>query len=253
MTKRSKRNPHPSDRSFSWERVRHSSNGLSIRRRPTAHRGPGPYAARPDGSGTRHGFSCVELVAAVFLFGATIVVWTILAPRFGSVVGAGGSAVTAALCWLVIYKFYLWSAQKRVHELQELEESYPGVYRINHVPTNLPCVIADGAQIQVGDYGWEAESFASDEFIYLQGLTEGWEVVWHAAFRPEHVEWAGEKPRTQYYLPYAWVCAGATPPPCPFPVQDASEKSLGFPQRVLLPFVQGVKVKRQKRCDESPP
>lgn len=126
--------------------------------------------------------------------------------------------------------------------MRELNERFPGVFRVLEVPRGLPCVIADGGEIRVGDYGWEAEPIYDDGLIYLHGLTEEWAVAWHAGFLPEQVELIGEKPRSQYFLPYSWRCAGAKSPLCPFPVQHAPKESLGFPQRIDFPFVQGVKV-----------
>jgi hypothetical protein len=84
------------------------------------------------------------------------------------------------------------------------------------------------AEIRVGDFGWEAAPIRNDGLIYLQGLTSGWRVVWHAGFRPEQVERVGPKPSSQYdyWAPY-W--AKPSPPICPFPVQERETSDMGLP------------------------
>lgn len=190
----------------------------------------------------RRGYSCVEVIVSLLIISTSIIVWYALSRRVGLVVAVAGVAASVALCMLGARAFYTWAGRLGEHERRDLEERYPNVYRVIAVPPHGPCVIAEGAKVAIGDYGWEAEPINNDGALYLQGLTEEWTVAWYAGFQPDHVELIGKKPRSQYFLPYSWICVGANPPICPFPVLHAPDKSLGFPQRIDFPFVQGVKV-----------
>lgn len=55
-----------------------------------------------------------------------------------------------------------------------------------------------GAEIRIGDYGWEAGPDPGDGLIYLQGLAPDWTVVWHTGFSRDEVERVAEKPTSQY-------------------------------------------------------
>ncbi|GIX04972.1 MAG: hypothetical protein KatS3mg114_0841 [Planctomycetaceae bacterium] len=202
----------------------------------------GPFNLYQHVNASRHGYSCVEVVVVVFTVTTSLIVGLVLSRHFGLIAGIAAGTVTALMCVLASCAFYKWSSRRWAREVREMDKRYPRVYRVLFVPPDLPCVIANGAEIRVGDYGWEAEPIYDDGLIYLHGLTEEWAVAWHAGFRSEQVEVIGEKPLSQYSIPYSWRCAGAKPPPCPFPVQHAPEESLGFPQRIDSPFVQGMKV-----------
>jgi hypothetical protein len=84
-----------------------------------------------------------------------------------------------------------------------------------------------GAEIKIGDYGWEAEPpKGKEDLIFLQGLTAKWQVVWYAGFRSDQIESTGSKPRSQYDWDYSWL---RNAPPCPFPVQERETPSWGMP------------------------
>ena len=93
----------------------------------------------------------------------------------------------------------------------------------------LSVIKPQGAEIRIGDYGWEAGPTRSDGLIYLQGLAPDWTVVWHTGFRPDEVERVAEKPTSQYdyWAPY-WA-KSPPPSPCPFPVADRETMTWGRP------------------------
>ncbi|RMD67020.1 hypothetical protein D6833_00770 [Candidatus Parcubacteria bacterium] len=198
----------------------------------------------------RSGFTCIELAAIIFIMGATSTAGVAARNVFGNWgAGLAAGAIAAAAACVIVKECYRWSNRIAEREMRELSERFPRIFRVLVVPRGLPCVMARAAEIRVGDYGWEAEPIYDDGLIYLHGLTEEWKVAWYAGFRPEHIEVVGEKPRSQYFLPYSWICNGAEAPRCPFPVQHSAEETLGFPQRIIFPFVQGVKVEVRRRHD----
>jgi len=87
----------------------------------------------------------------------------------------------------------------------------------------------EGAEIQIGDYGWDARPNRRNGLIHLQGLTERWQVVWHAGFRPDQIQRIAAKPASQYdyWIPY-WA-KRPPPPPCPFPVRMRNTPTMGLP------------------------
>jgi len=197
----------------------------------------------PESNRSRLGWSCFEVFAAIILLSLPLGVGLTLTDQFSPAVGVYGAIATAYLSVTLICVLYSYASRLDRIEMQKLEERYRSIYRVIAISQSSPRITADGTNISVGDYGWEAEPMFKDGLLYLQGLNEKWQVVWYAGFQPEQLERICDKPRSQYYLPNTWVCAGAQPPPCPFPVLSASTASLGFPQRVMFPFIQGIKVK----------
>jgi len=127
---------------------------------------------------------------------------------------------------------------------RKLSDQYPLIYRIKSIPADSQCVLkAEGASIEEGDYGWEAEPLHKDGLIYLHGLNDRWQVVWYAGFKPDQLEITGPKPRTQYYVFPYWVNEEKIPP-CPYPVKRYQHGKypiahLGFPVQVRNDWVQG--------------
>jgi len=191
---------------------------------------------------SRRGFTCVEVIAAIIAVFLPLVLGFVVGHHHGVLLGILTGTVAGAVGGLFVRWFYLWSARLFQQEIRELEAKYPSVYRILAVPKGLPCVKAAGAEVLPGDYGWEAEPILKDDGrIYLQGLTQEWCVAWYAGFEASQIELICQKPRSQYYLPYSWTCAGAKPPPCPFSVGQSPENNLGFPQRTSFPYIQGIR------------
>jgi hypothetical protein len=109
----------------------------------------------------------------------------------------------------------------------ELREKYRSIYRVVAVPPEPKIIIIpEGAEIRLGDYGWEAGPIRNDGLIYLQGLTLEWTVVWHVGFTPDQIKMVATKPNSQYdsWRPY-WVDL----PPCPFPVIERETLTIGRP------------------------
>ena len=189
----------------------------------------------------RCGFTCFEVMAAIIAVYLPLMLGFVVGHHHGVLSGILAGTCAGAVGGLFVRWFYVWSARRFQQEILELETKYPSVYRILAVPNGLPCVKADGVEVLPGDYGWEAEPILNDGRIYLQGLTLEWRVAWHAGFEASQIELICQKPRTQYYLPYSWICAGGKPPPCLFPVGQSPANDLGFPQRTDFPYIQGVR------------
>lgn len=96
--------------------------------------------------------------------------------------GLAGFCVAA----LLLIRVACGRKQKRL-EL-ELTREYPLTYRIKCLPADVQCVLrAEGASIEIGDLGWQAEPLRGDGRVYLHGLNDRWQVVWYDGFRPDQV------------------------------------------------------------------
>jgi hypothetical protein len=153
-----------------------------------------------------------------------------VAKQYGVLPGIGAGVLAATVCVVVVVELYRRSRRRDARRLKELREKYRAIYRVIAPPAEDNAVIKpEGAEIRVGDYGWEAGPLQKDGLVYLQGLTVAWRVVWHAGFRPDQIEKVGWKPASQYdhWVPY-WA-KGDSPPPCPFPVLARETPTMGLP------------------------
>lgn len=176
---------------------------------------------------TQAALTIIEILAAIFAIAVPISIAQFIATHYGFQRGILGGGITAILCIGAVLLFYRVLARQHKERQRELRKKYRGVYRVTGLPTELDTVRKpDGAEIRVGDNGWEAEPLRNDGLTYLQGLTAQWHVVWYAGFRPEQIEKVDEKPQSQYDWNYSWVTA---PPPCQFPVQPRKTPDMGFP------------------------
>jgi hypothetical protein len=133
-----------------------------------------------------------------------------------------------------------------------LQGKYPRIFRVLLPPGGDQfTMIAVGAMIQPGDFGWEAEPVKPDGLIYLHGLNDQWEVVWYAAFRSDQVEVVSEKPCTQYYRYPYWMAGSKKISACPYPVQKFGKRHFGFPVQIEGSWVQGQTVNRDNEWVKS--
>ena len=178
------------------------------------------------------------MLALVLVNTVPIVTKLLVAKAFGLWPGIAAGVAAFVASVLAVAAFYRAVGRWAEEEQRRMLKEYPSIYRVTALPTGR-VVTAEGAIVEIGDYGWEAEPVENDGRIYLHGLTEDWFVVWYAGFMPDHVVKIGPKPRSQYYLPLSWACAGSNPPPCPFPVRTPQTNHLGHPCRIIGKFVQG--------------
>ena len=175
-------------------------------------------------------YTLIELLAVMLVIALTGIIEEFVAHRFGRGPGIGAAAVTLIVCVIVVGLVYRWSWRRERKQLQELREKYRGIYRVIALPADQNIIAKpDGAEIKIGDYGWEAGPIHKDGLIFLQGLTVEWTVVWHAGFRPDQIEWITEKPSSQYdyWVPY-WA-KSPPPPACPYPVIERNTLTMGRP------------------------
>lgn len=184
-------------------------------------------------------FTLIDLLAAMVVFTATMVTWNAAAARYGTWwgIGAAFSAGSLSVTTIVLLNRWMWRRDQR--RLQKARDKYRKIYRVIATPAE-PRIIAmpEGAEIRVGDYGWEAGPSRNDGLIYLQGLTSDWTVVWHAGLHPGEIEKICTKPCSQYD---AWHPEWAEPPalpPCPFPVAERKTMTFGRPHHSHCYFVQ---------------
>ncbi len=178
---------------------------------------------------SKGGYTLIELLAVMFIITGCLLTGDFVGRHFGKWPGIGAGVFGGAICFAIVALFYRWGWRRDKRQLLELKQKFCTIYRVVRLPSVQESIIKPvGAEIKVGDYGWEAAPIRNDGLIYLQGLTVGWCVVWHAGFRPEQVEKIGPKPSSQYdyWVPY-W--AKPSPPACPFPVQERQTPDMGLP------------------------
>lgn len=173
-----------------------------------------------------------ELLALIFVVYVSISVGNVVAKNFGIWAGIGAGLASAVICIGLVALMYRANGRRLEQQRHDFREKYTRIYRVLTVPTDGTAIKkAQGAEIKVGDFGWEAAPLRDDGLIYLQGLNPQWRVVWYAGFRLEQIENIATKPQSQYDWNYAWM---HNPPPCPFPVQEHLHPTInmGFPMPV---------------------
>ena len=173
------------------------------------------------------GYTLIELLAVIVLIGVPYLIGSIAMKRFGTWAGIAIAVISAIACVTVV--MFLHHAKKlRFNQRRDfLRKEYNGIYRVLTTPTDATKIKkAKGAEIKVGDFGWEAIPLYDDGLIYLQGLNPKWLVVWHAGFRPDQIEKVSLKDKSQYDWDYTWI---RNPPPCPFAVLERKITTMGSP------------------------
>lgn len=178
----------------------------------------------------RTGFTVIEVFAAAFVLLTPIAAMRLTPAgwspwlKIGTAMAAGTGSV------IVVSLFYRWVDQRTAKAMAEAQKNDRLIYRVVTTPTNPHVIVLpQGAEIQVGDYGWEAGSNRGDGRIYLQGLTADWEVVWHAGLAPNEIERVGPKPRSQYEAWHPYWQDPPDLPACPFPVLNRATATAGRP------------------------
>jgi hypothetical protein len=131
-----------------------------------------------------------------------------VAKYFGAWTGVA-AGIAAVIGFLAIMHF-LGRISYRRHQ-RKMREKYRRIFRVLDLPADEKSVIKPkGAEVRVGDYGWESGPIRKNDLIYLTGFDDRWRMIWWAGFRPDQIEHVGPKPLSQYDKPKT---------PCPFPVQ----------------------------------
>ena len=175
-------------------------------------------------------YTLIELLAVMFVMVFASLVFKAVRNEdgLGPALVAGGLAAPLGV-WLVIL-FYRWTWRRDRQCLTRLREQYCTIYQVKELPSDAKSIVKPaGAEIQIGDYGWDARPHRRDGLIHLQGLTDRWQVVWHAGFRPDQIQRIAAKPASQYdyWVPY-WA-KRPPPPPCLFPVRLRDTPTMGLP------------------------
>jgi hypothetical protein len=125
-------------------------------------------------------FTLIELLALIFIITAIAIAEQSIARKYGRWPGIGAGIVAGAISLILVVLFYRWWWRRNKRRLKELREKHRTIYRVISLPVdNRNIIKPDGAEIKVGDYGWEAGPINKEGsgLIYLQGLTAGWRVV----------------------------------------------------------------------------
>ena len=179
---------------------------------------------------TEKGWTLIELLAVIFIVAITSAIYLPVAGKYGVGAGIGAGFIAIVVCVIMVVQFYRWSWRKDEQRLRELREKYQAIYRVNAIPADEGNLrMAAGAEIKIGDYGWEAGPLREDGLIYLQGLTTEWHAVWHAGFRLEQIKRVATKPASQYDRWHPYWATVPPPPPCPFPILARPTATMGFP------------------------
>ncbi len=183
-----------------------------------------------DRRSARKAYTFIELLAVIFIVAFATVVYDVVRGKHGpgQAAVASGLAVLVGILLVILFYRWIWSRDKK--RLAQLRENYRNIYQVKELPTAAKSIVKpERAEIQIGDYGWEASPNRRDGLIHLQGLTPKWTVVWHAGFRPEQIEKVAAKPASQYdYFVPDWA-KPPPPPPCPFPVRERNTPTMGLP------------------------
>ena len=170
----------------------------------------------------------IELLVAILFLGVPLEIGTSTARAHGVCAGLAAGLITAIACAAMIYS--LWQALNRVdaRRRKRYRERYKKIFRVIAMPSTACAVCKpEGAEIRVGDNGWEAPPMHDDDgLVYLQGLTVDWYVAWHAGFRRDEIEFVRMKPVSQFDWPDG-IERGL--PECPFPIQERATTAMGFP------------------------
>jgi prepilin-type N-terminal cleavage/methylation domain-containing protein len=180
----------------------------------------------------RGAYTLIELLAVMFIIALATVAHEVVRPKYGQGLAVVAAALALLLGMLLVYLFYRWTWDRDKQRLAQLRETYRTIYRVNALPTDGNSIVKPaGAEIRIGDYGWDAQPNRRDGLIHLQGLTVRWQVVWHAGFRADQIEKVATKAASQYdyWVPY-WAKT-PPPPPCPFPVQERDTPTMGRPHQ----------------------
>jgi prepilin-type N-terminal cleavage/methylation domain-containing protein len=177
----------------------------------------------------RNAYTLIELLAVIFIIGFATAVFVAVRGKHGLSAAVVASVLAVVVGILLVFLFYRWTWSRDKQRLTHLREQYRNIYRVKELPTDAKNIVKPaGAEIQIGDYAWDARPNRRDGLIHLQGLTARWQVVWHAGFRQDQIEKVATKPASQYdnWAPY-W--AKPPPPPCPFPVRERNTPTMGLP------------------------
>jgi hypothetical protein len=196
-----------------------------------------------NGISTRHrycsekAYTLIELLAVIFIVTIVTAVHQAVRGKYGLAMTLVFDFMTILVCAILVILFYRWTWSRDKKQLTTLREKYRSIYQVKALPTDAKCIVKpEGAEIQIGDYAWEARPSRRDGLIHLQGLTLNWKVVWHAGFRSDQIERVADKPASQYdyWRPPYWdsppYSATTKPsPPCPYPVQERTTPTMGLP------------------------
>ena len=178
----------------------------------------------------RNAYTLIELLVVILIVGFVAAVHGAVRAKHGEGPALLASLLAVVASALLVVLSWDWNSRSKKRRLTRLREQYRIIYQVKELPTNAKSIVKPAAaEIQIGDYGWDARPSRKDGLIHLQGLTPKWQVVWHAGFRPDQIEKVAGKPVSQYdyWAPY-WA-KPPPPPPCPYPVRERNTPTMGLP------------------------
>ena len=201
---------------------------------------------------SRQGYTLIEMLALTFVITVAFLIGTSVAKAYGALWGTGAGLLAGSLSVITVILFYRWAWRRDERRLQELREKYRAIYRVVAVrPEPEIIMMPEGAEIRIGDFGWEAGPIRNDGLIYLQGLTQEWTVVWHAGFRSDQIERVATKPNSQYDSWHPYWADPPPLPPCPFPVVERETLTIGRPHHSHSYFVVPTRYPTNRRAEKE--
>src|SRR6266566_10044787 len=102
-------------------------------------------------------WTIIELVAVIFIIFVTTETGKFVAKNYGIWAGIGAGILSATMCVIALVLFYRANGRRFDERRRELREKYCRIYRVLAVPSDGAAIKkAQGAEIKVGDFGWEA-------------------------------------------------------------------------------------------------
>jgi len=118
---------------------------------------------------TQKGYTLIELLAVMFIVAFVTAVHEAVRAKHGQ-----GSALVASLLAvfvgaLLVILFCRWTWSRNKRRLSQLRENYRSIYQVKELPSETKSIVKPaGAEIQIGDFGWDARPSRRDGLIHLQ-------------------------------------------------------------------------------------
>lgn len=129
----------------------------------------------------QNAYTLIELLIGIFITALATVAYLAVRPKYGPWLAAAAAALAVVAGISLLVLFYRWSWSRNKRQLAELREKFHTIYRLKELPSEARSVVKpEWAEIQIGDFGWDARPNRRDGLTHLQGLTRQWQVVWHA-------------------------------------------------------------------------
>jgi len=121
----------------------------------------------------QNAYTLIELLAVMFKVGFVTAVHEAVRAKHGEGPALLASLLAVVVSALLVVLFWDQTARSNKRRLTQLREQYHTIYQVKELPTAPKSIVKPAAaEIQIGDYGWDARPSRKDGLIHLQGLTQ---------------------------------------------------------------------------------